>query len=68
MISGDVANSTDVVVVGRNTDPFSQCGEQRLFGLIHKPRVCVKMLRKSSYPIVVVGKFSKIRKAWQHDM
>src|SRR6185437_3354051 len=46
-----------------NAYPFCQGGEQRLLGVIHGSRVCVKMKRKSSYPIVVVGNFFKLRKA-----
>ena len=56
-----MTDTTDVVVLRRNADPFCKGGEQRLLGVIHKSRVCVKMTRKSSYPIVVVGNFFKIR-------
>ncbi len=42
MISGDMTDTADVVVLRRNADPFCEAGEQRLLGVIHKSRVCVK--------------------------
>ncbi len=67
MIGGDMTDTADVVIFRCNAYPFCQGGEQRLLGVIHGSRVCVKMKRKSSYPLVVVGKFSKIRKAPHYD-
>jgi hypothetical protein len=66
MIGGDMTDTTDVVIFRCNAYAFCQGGEQRLLGVIHGSRVCVKMKRKSSYPIVVVGNFFKLHKA-QHS-